>query len=193
MPAQLKKFPLNTVKMSIGNDTSEIDPRLLNVWAATKQQVELYNSESSHNLKLSKLRSAQLWFKIDCQTPAASGSYVTLFNPTPPNQWSGNFRIATLLNLSLEPDLLAEELFPEVAWEWFSNPLIKVGVKRLNGTFSIVKDLAFVDAQISNSDGVTSAQIRASWSLGETSDSDLSELARNSFNAWLQALTKFTA
>jgi hypothetical protein len=100
-------------------------------------------SAPSLNLKLSKLQPSKHWFMVNCRTNAVSGSYVTLFSPEAPPQWGGNFRIASLLNLQLEPDLLNDELFPEVAWDWFSAPLIAAGVKRLSGTFTIVKDQSF--------------------------------------------------
>jgi hypothetical protein len=147
-----------------------------------------------------------------------------LFSPHAPRQWGGNFRIASLLNLQLEPELLNDELFPEVAWEWFSAPLIAAGVKRLSGTFTIVKDQSFSSPQTWDSppdlpaapessdyfgpalpapdvnfsplraaEPQTQAQIRASWSWAETADADLSVLTSQSWDAWLQSVTKFNA
>ncbi|MDR2538463.1 MAG: DUF3000 domain-containing protein [Bifidobacteriaceae bacterium] len=110
----------------------------------------------------------------------SKSSLVILFNPKYQAEWGSNFRAVTLSKIAIEPELLSDELFSEVAWDWFSEALNAAEPIHLNGTITKTFNQAF--SAKDTSDEQISFEIRASWSISSS--------IANNVKAWQAAIQR---
>ncbi len=93
----------------------------------------------------------------------ASGKFVLLHDPKGQSTWDGTFRIVTFVTAQIEPDVVTDELFDEVAWSWLMDALDASGASfgNLSGTVTRTSSRSFAD--LSDRKRETELEIRASW------------------------------
>lgn len=94
----------------------------------------------------------------------ASGKFVVLHDGAGQPTWNGTFRIVTFVHADIEPDVVTDELFDEVAWSWLTESLNLVNAEysNLSGTVTRTASRSFAD--LADREQETQLEIRASWS-----------------------------
>jgi hypothetical protein len=57
----------------------------------------------------------------------ASGSFVLLHDPDPPEVWEGDLRVVVVGKASIEEEMGADPILAEVAWTWLTEVLDAIG------------------------------------------------------------------
>jgi len=98
----------------------------------------------------------------------ASGKFVVLHDPDGQPTWDGNFRIVTFVHADIEPDVITDELFDDVAWSWLTESLdgAQATYGNLSGTVTRTASRSFAD--LADRERETQLEIRASWSPNES-------------------------
>lgn len=94
----------------------------------------------------------------------ATGKFVVLHDPDGQPTWDGNFRIVTFVHADIEPDVITDELFDDVAWSWLTESLEQTSAEysNLSGTVTRTASRSFAD--LADRARETQLEIRASWS-----------------------------
>ena len=118
---------------------------------------------------------------LDSDTELASGKFVLLHDPDGQPTWDGTYRVVTFVNAEIEPDVVTDEMFDEVAWSWLIEALAHSDAQfgNLSGTVTRTVSRSFAD--LADRQRETELEIRASWSP------NTSELAAH-LTAWCSLL-----
>jgi hypothetical protein len=92
-----------------------------------------------------------------------SGRLVVLHNPAGEESWEGNTRVVLYIDATVEAELAADPLLPEVGWSWLTESLESSGVDfwALGGTVTRVQSESFDAMAERGPEG--RVQVRASW------------------------------
>ena len=103
---------------------------------------------------------------IDSETELSSGKFVLLHDPDGQPTWGSTFRVVTFVNAEIEPDVVTDEMFDEVAWSWLIEALgqSEATFGNLSGTVTRTVSRSF--AALADRERETALEIRASWSPG---------------------------
>lgn len=95
--------------------------------------------------------------------PEASGRFVVLHDPDPPEVWEGDLRVVCFVKATLEPDMATDPMLAEVGWSWLVEALALRGAdaRALSGTVTRTTSEAFGGLSERPPDGTV--EIRASW------------------------------
>lgn len=101
---------------------------------------------------------------IDSDSELASGKFVLLHDPDGQPTWDSTFRVVTFVNAEIEPDVVTDEMFDEVAWSWLIEALShsEADFSNLSGTVTRTVSRSFAD--LADRARETELEIRASWS-----------------------------
>jgi hypothetical protein len=91
----------------------------------------------------------------------ATGRFVLLHEIGGQPTWEGDFRIVTFVRAPIEPDVVTDDLFDEVAWSWLTEALGNVDYVALAGTVTRTASRSFAALEDRRED--TELEIRASW------------------------------
>ena len=108
----------------------------------------------------------------------ADGRFIALYDPQWRVEWSGHFRIVSLVRATLEPEMGNDPLLAAVAWTWLTDCLSDHAdpVTELQGTVTRVIDQSFGATE--HHDDEVELEIRASWTPhGHDLSGDLSAWA----------------
>jgi len=92
----------------------------------------------------------------------AQGTFVLLYDPQGQENWDGQFRIVTYLEVQVDRAEASDPMLPSVAWSWVTDAIEQHQVSGLSGTVSLVSSSSFGEQGEKASKSVL--QIRASWS-----------------------------
>lgn len=96
--------------------------------------------------------------------PAVEGRFLVLFDPAGQVSWDGQFRIVTLTRSSVDPDMGADPLLPQVAWSWLIESLAAAGVTPASEAGTVTRVLSESFAGLESKPDEVDVEIRASWS-----------------------------
>jgi len=99
----------------------------------------------------------------------ANGRFVVLHDPAGQATWDGPFRIVTFIKASIEPDVVTDELFDEVAWSWLMLTLEEANAAFHNISGTVTRTVSRSFAGLEDRAGETELELRASWTP-ETED-----------------------
>jgi len=99
----------------------------------------------------------------------ANGRFVVLHDPAGQDTWDGPFRIVTFIKASIEPDVVTDELFDEVAWSWLMLTLEEANARFHNISGTVTRTVSRSFAGLEDRAGETELELRASWTP-ETED-----------------------
>ena len=101
---------------------------------------------------------------VDSDSELSSGKFVLLHDPDGQPTWESTFRIVTFVNAEIEPDVVTDEMFDEVAWSWLIEALenSEANFGNLSGTVTRTVSRSFAD--LADRERETELEIRASWS-----------------------------
>jgi len=104
---------------------------------------------------------AEPW-KGETDPATAQGTFVLLYDPQGQENWDGQFRIVTYLEVQVDRAEAADPILPSVAWTWVTDALGHHPAVGLSGTVSLVTSSSF--GELGENVGKSVLQIRASWS-----------------------------
>ena len=93
----------------------------------------------------------------------ANGRFVVLHDPAGQDTWDGPFRIVTFIKASIEPDVVTDELFDEVAWSWLMLTLEEANARFHNISGTVTRTVSRSFAGLEDRAGETELELRASW------------------------------
>lgn len=113
----------------------------------------------------SRLAPYSIAMAVDAVSPAdedlATGRFVVLHDPDGQPAWDGTFRIVTFVKAAMEPDVVTDDMFDDVAWAWLGDSLSDCDATNLSGTVTRTVSRAF--AGLEDRSLQTDLEIRASW------------------------------
>ncbi|WP_103500916.1 MULTISPECIES: DUF3000 domain-containing protein [Streptomyces] len=98
----------------------------------------------------------------------ADGRFVLLHDPDGQDGWFGTLRVVTLARASMDPELGADPLLPEVTWSWLTEALDGSrgpGWAEPSGTVTLAASQSF--GALAERPPRTEVELRASWSPRE--------------------------
>ena len=98
----------------------------------------------------------------DESAPDAQGTLVVLYDPQGQDNWDGQFRLVSYLEVEVDPAEAGDPMLPSAAWTWVTDAIGHYPVHNLSGTVSLVSSSSFDDE--GEKPGKSILQIRASWS-----------------------------
>lgn len=101
---------------------------------------------------------------VDSETELASGKFVLLHDPDGQPTWDSTFRIVTFVNAEIEPDVVTDEMFDEVAWSWLIEALSNSDAHFANLSGTVTRTVSRSFADLADRKRQTELEIRASWS-----------------------------
>lgn len=109
----------------------------------------------------------------------ANGRFVVLHDPEGQDTWDGNLRIVTFVKAPIEPDVVTDDLFDDVAWSWLTDALnaSSAGFHNLSGT--VTRTVSKSYAGIEDRDSESDVELRASWTPNDVN-------LGVQLNAWLK-------
>lgn len=96
--------------------------------------------------------------------PEVEGRFLVLFDPEGQVSWDGQLRIVTLARSSVDPDMGADPLLPQVAWSWLTESLTTAGVMPRVEAGTVTRVLSESFAGLESKPDEVDVEIRASWS-----------------------------
>ncbi|MCW2875393.1 DUF3000 domain-containing protein [Actinacidiphila oryziradicis] len=97
----------------------------------------------------------------------ADGRLVLLHDPDGPEAWRGTFRLVTLVQAELEPEMAADPLLPEVSWSWLMGALEAHGALHLEPSGTVSRASSHYFGALADRADSTQIEIRASWTPRE--------------------------
>ena len=91
----------------------------------------------------------------------ATGRFVVLHDPEGQPAWDGTFRVVTFVKAPMEPDVVTDDMFDDVAWAWLGDSLAECDATNLSGTVTRTASRSF--AGLEDRELHTELEIRASW------------------------------
>ena len=101
---------------------------------------------------------------LDAETELASGKFVLLHDPDGQPTWDSTYRVVTFVNAEIEPDVVTDEMFDEVAWSWLIEALTQSDADFGNLSGTITRTVSRSFAALADRARETELEIRASWS-----------------------------
>jgi hypothetical protein len=100
----------------------------------------------------------------DQEDELASGRFVILHEPGGQDTWEGEYRCVTFMRASVDSDMQADPLLPEVGWNWLLDSLQEADAlySAPSGTVTRVSSASF--GKLSSRHDESEVEIRASWS-----------------------------
>jgi hypothetical protein len=98
----------------------------------------------------------------DEAAPDAEGTLVVLYDPQGQENWDGQFRLVSYLEVQVDRAEACDPMLPSVAWSWVTDAIGHQSVHNLKGSVSLVSSTTF-DGE-GEKPGKSIVQIRASWS-----------------------------
>lgn len=104
----------------------------------------------------------------------ASGRFVILHEPGGQDTWEGEYRCVTFMRATVDSEMQADPLLPEVGWNWLLDSLQEAEAlySAPSGTVTRVSSASF--GKLSSRHDESEIEIRASWSPILTQPEDLS-------------------
>lgn len=100
----------------------------------------------------------------------ADGRLILLHDPAFNESWDGTFRVVSYARASVDLEMVADPLLPDVAWSWMRDALDEHGATyhRLAGTVTASYSKSF--GEMEGTEDQADIEIRSSWtpSLGST-------------------------
>jgi len=93
----------------------------------------------------------------------ADGRLVLLHDPDGPQAWGGTFRLVTLVQAELEPEMAADPLLPEVSWSWLTGALEAHGAAYVEPSGTVSRASSHHFGGLADRPDSTQIEIRASW------------------------------
>ena len=100
---------------------------------------------------------------LDSDSELASGKFVLLHDPDGQPTWDGTFRVVTFVNAQIEPDVVTDEMFDEVAWSWLVEALGHSNAEFANLSGTVTRTVSRSFAALADRARETELEIRASW------------------------------
>jgi len=100
---------------------------------------------------------------LDSDSELASGKFVLLHDPDGQPTWDGTFRVVTFVNAQIEPDVVTDEMFDEVAWSWLVEALGHSNAEFANLSGTVTRTASRSFAALADRARETELEIRASW------------------------------
>lgn len=93
----------------------------------------------------------------------AAGRLILLHDPDGQPGWEGTFRLVGYVRAPLEPELVADPLFPAVGWSWLTEALDVHGAvgRAVSGTVTRIASEGF--GGLADEAGTREVELRASW------------------------------
>lgn len=101
---------------------------------------------------------------LDADNELASGKFVLLHDPDGQPTWDSTFRVVTFVNAEIEPDVVTDEMFDEVAWSWLIEALSHSDADFGNLSGTVTRTVSRSFAGLADRQRETELEIRASWS-----------------------------
>lgn len=101
---------------------------------------------------------------VDSDNELASGKFVLLHDPDGQPTWESNYRVVTFVNAEIEPDVVTDEMFDEVAWSWLIEALALSEAEFTNLSGTVTRTVSRSFAGLADRQRETELEIRASWS-----------------------------
>jgi hypothetical protein len=100
----------------------------------------------------------------DQEDEIASGRFVILHEPGGQDTWEGEYRCVTFMRATVDSDMQADPLLPEVGWNWLLDSLQESEAlySAPSGTVTRVSSASF--GKLSARHDESEIEIRASWS-----------------------------
>jgi hypothetical protein len=99
----------------------------------------------------------------DAGRPLAAGRFILLHDPGRPEPWGGDLRVVTYLRADVEPDVVADELFSQVAWDWLLEALEGRGAMHAHAAGTATRSFSHGFGSLSGGRQSTEIELRASW------------------------------
>lgn len=93
----------------------------------------------------------------------AGGKFVLLYDPDGQLAWGGELRVVTFMNAAIEPDVVTDQMFDEVAWSWLTESLAISSAEYTNLSGTITRTVSRSFAELSDRVQETNLEVRASW------------------------------
>ena len=99
----------------------------------------------------------------EAEDELASGRFVILHEPGGQDTWEGEYRCVTFMRASVDSEMQADPLLPEVGWNWLLDSLQEADAlySAPSGTVTRVSSASFGKLSPRNDD--SEIEIRASW------------------------------
>jgi hypothetical protein len=109
----------------------------------------------------------------DAEDDVATGRFVLLHEPGGQDTWEGEYRCVTFMRATVDSDMQADPLLPEVGWNWLLDSLQEADAlySAPSGTVTRVSSASF--GKLSSRHDESEVEIRASWSPILTSAEEL--------------------
>ena len=100
----------------------------------------------------------------DQEDELASGRFVVLHEPGGQDTWEGEYRCVTFMRATVDSEMQADPLLPEVGWNWLLDSLQEADALygAPSGTVTRVSSASF--GKLSSRHDESEIEIRASWS-----------------------------
>ncbi|WP_129657734.1 DUF3000 domain-containing protein [Rothia halotolerans] len=99
----------------------------------------------------------------DADRPLATGRFILLHDPAGPEPWGGDLRVVTYLRAAVEPDVVSDELFSQVAWDWLLEALEGRGALHAHAAGTATRSFSHGFGSLSGGQQSTEIELRASW------------------------------
>lgn len=93
----------------------------------------------------------------------AAGRFVLLHDPEGQEAWSGQWRVVTFVQASVEQDLGSDPLLPDVGWSWLEEALHVQGAAAVELGGTVTQSLSRGFGTLAAREGRTELEMRASW------------------------------
>lgn len=93
----------------------------------------------------------------------SEGRFVILYDPQGQKSWRGRFRIVSLLNAKVDPDLVSEDLIEEVTWSWLEDYLVNQQAQYESLAGSVTRIMTTSFGQIDALEKLAELELKASW------------------------------
>lgn len=125
---------------------------------------------------------------LDGDLELGSGRFVLLHEPGGHEAWEGDFRAVIFVRATVESDVAADPLLPEVGWSWLLESLDVAGLAytAIGGTVTSVTNQAF--GSMADQPSGAEVEIRASWTPLLPESTGLEQQALAHTQAWLDVM-----
>lgn len=120
---------------------------------------------------------------LDGEADVATGRFVLLHDPNGQETWEGSFRCVTFVRSTLETEMEADPLLPDVGWSWFVDALTISQADYVAPSGTVTRVMSASYGQLSPQDESSEIEVRASWT-----PTDPKQLIKH-VNAWLELMS----
>ncbi|GAA2514752.1 DUF3000 family protein [Rarobacter incanus] len=91
------------------------------------------------------------------------GRFVLLHDPDGNGSWGGSFRIVVLARSTMDPELAADPLLPQVMWDWLDDALEMCGAENHMRAGTVTRALSHSFGVLDDPHESVEVELRASW------------------------------